>query len=127
MHTLEVALKKDGRFEYDAIKRTVEGARLVRGMLLTDTKNDQSKTKRKWKTRFVALGNHLTSFYGERIWEELRHFAPSSLTGIRLTLPYEAICGHDGASFRGDVPQAYLGSPLSGPPTYVEVERRYWP
>ena len=95
-------------------------------MLLTSIKDEQSATLKKWKSRFVALGNRLYDFYGGKIEEELRHFIPCSLGGVRVGLGYELLVP-DGCSLRGDVPGAYLTAALSGPPTFIEIPREHVP
>ena len=77
---------------------------------------------KKWKSRFVALGNRLFDFFGGKIEEELRHFVPSSLAAVRLSVLWELMVP-DGVGLRGDVPGAYLTSKLSGPETYIEIPK----
>lgn len=81
MKTIETALKREEVFEKDEIHRLYPNARFVRGMLITSIKDEQSSTNRKFKGRFVALGNRLVDYYGTRILEELRHFVPCMFAG----------------------------------------------
>ena len=71
----------------------------------------------------VALGNRLYDFFGGKVEEQLRHFVPCTLAGVRLGLGYELLVPR-GRSFRGDVPSAYLTAEPSGPPTYIEVPEK---
>ena len=130
MRTLEEARRKDEVFEYDWVRDNRPGARIVRGMLLTSIKDEESELLRKWKSRFVALGNRLFDFFGARIHEELKHFVPCTLAGVRLALDYEMLVPN-GRSLRGDVPGAYLTATLSGPETWIEIPEEqipdHWP
>ena len=89
MKTIEQAVSPNEVFECDVVKATRPGPRFVRGMLLTYIKNEESNELRKWKPRFVALGNRLFDFFGGKIEEELRHFVPSSLAAMRLSVLWE--------------------------------------
>ena len=67
-------------------------ARQVSAMMITSVKNEEVITERKFKSRFVCLGNKLKGVTGECIEEKLRHYVPASLTGVRLGLCWEMIC-----------------------------------
>ena len=69
----------------------------------------------------MALGNKVFGKDGKRIVDSLHHIIPASLTSVRMLFAWEAMHEH-GVTLQGDVPGAYLGSPLSGPPTYLEIE-----
>ena len=62
---------------------------------------------------------------GKKVEEQLRHYVPISLTGIRIALGWELLtsAAPDGSvTLRGDVKGAYLTSRLSGPRTGATSE-----
>ena len=74
----------------------------------------------------MAVGCAIRGASGAKIVEHLASTVPVSLTGVRVGLVYEALCW-DGVTLSLDVPGAYLLSWLSGPATWLELDKGFWP
>ena len=88
--------------------------------MLLGEKNAESKEKRKFKARFVGLGNKLVDALGRLVKENLVHILPASPALIRLAIIWGLLT--QCRPLRGDTPGAYLEAELSGPPTYLSVD-----
>ena len=120
------AFSLDEPCEWVDVLANDKAARIVRGQMLVALKDAQDARRMRWKARFVAVGCAIRGSTGAKIVEHLASTVPVSLTGVRVGLIYEALCW-DGVTLSLDVPGAYLLSWLSGPATWLELDRSMWP
>ena len=73
----------------------------------------------------MARGDLLKGISGDRIVESLTHVTPASLEITRVCFAWEVTVGETGTSLQGDVPGAYLTTPLVGPRTFLRIARSH--